>query len=763
MTPDLVLFGVKALIRVGQQTNKALIDYAADKPTVLGNAKVIHITDKRDLLNSFFELDRYHSLSQSEPFKNLWDDTIEPKGGLGQKFVDANDDKKTEAYLFAVNAAKGDGEALAKLYDEEPPRVGEERRPQTSDSVTSLVLIEQWKPDRKPISPFGRIALAVVQVGLDYVATDPSIFGAGKTGEKVISAFAIALAKPIGTRLDADSLGTRTELINSVMVAFVSAGLETLKAHSADLISDQHLAKLLGNVLDPVIAASKTGDVLFQVQMQNILKSLAGPAAQAAFKTVAENPGAFLGKSFDSSKAAGALVSALLVESAKNPDVTVTFSEGGRLKLLSAALQVVSDKPGLFIKTGDKPDAVAVLLTDLTATLAGQLKTQVLALEGDKQVDGRALAAAIAAASLEAFGRHSTALIGTDAGWKQLVGKVAQNVLSGLTTAIKSPDGLALKQVLSEEKLAELGRIVVQEIAANPGLTQVSDARAREIIGAVAAAISVTVKEKKELLFTPDDWLTLARTMAKEVAARPAIAGTNDPRLQAAVSALATVIAGDKNSILSGADASTVARSLLAEVVGRPILLSGLNADVQQVALAVAAAMASDKNLLLSGPDWAEIAKVALSEATANPARLFGATFNSNGQALATSIVGIVVKSMASFQVGTPGSAALIVKGDVLRDATIGILQLVAGKPEVARKYEPLVQLAVTQVSAFVAGNSGAYGSAEWRALIDVLVKDILSGKKDAELAAIIANPAAVVTLIPSPEQANAMLARRAS
>ena len=57
--PELALLGIKALIRIRQQTDKALIDYAADKTAPLADIEVFELTDKRDLLTKFLSLPRY--------------------------------------------------------------------------------------------------------------------------------------------------------------------------------------------------------------------------------------------------------------------------------------------------------------------------------------------------------------------------------------------------------------------------------------------------------------------------------------------------------------------------------------------------------------------------------------------------------------------------------------------------------------------------------------------------------------------------------
>jgi hypothetical protein len=293
-------------------------------------------------------------------------------------------------------------------------------------------------------------------------------------------------------------------------------------------------------------------------------------------------------------------------------------------------------------------------------------------------------------------------------------------------------------------------------------MTGVSDAKAREIIVVVAKAVAAAAKEKKELLFTPDDWLELARAMVKEVAARPGVIAGSDAGLQAVVSALATVIAGDKNSVMSGANAMTVAQALLSEVVSHPAMLAGLKDEVQRVVLAVASAMAADRNLLLSGTDWVEILKVCLSEASANPARLFGLNYNDANQALAADVIGLVLKAVPVLPAAGGGTSGLILKGDVLREATTIIVRLMSGAPDRAKKYLPLLQAALADLSAFVGRNSGNYGSKEFLSLIRVVTGDILDGKYDAKLTLLIANPSGAITLLSGPDDANAILARAA-
>jgi len=179
---------------------------------------------------------------------------------------------------------------------------------------------------------------------------------------------------------------------------------------------------------------------------------------------------------------------------------------------------------------------------------------------------------------------------------------------------------------------------------------------------------------------------------------------------------------------------------------------------VTVIVQAVAKAMALDVNRLLSGEDWAEILKVAVAEASANPARLFGLNYNDANQALAADAIGLVLKSLP---VPLPAGGPLILKGDVLREATTILLRYLANGPDKAKKYMPLLQSGVKEVSEFVAANSGAYGSNDLLRLLRLLSANILAGKYDAQLTQLLGGQA--VKLLPTRQDADTLLAGDAS
>lgn len=754
MSPELIFFGIKSVIRLAQQGERALIEYAADQPIEFPAIKEIKLSEPEDAINRVLALPRYAHLATEEPFKSIWVSAEEHLNHA--KWIALPETVRAERLVMIVNAARGDSEALALINDDSTGSSST-----NADILAGMTVVEQWKPDKKPVSPLGRIALAIAEVALDYVAADPTILGAGKNGEKVIKSLALALGGSLAQKLDAATLGPQTDIASMLVTAFVGAGLESLKANIGELISQEHLAKLVSNALDPVIQAAKSGDGVLQVRLARILDTLAGPAAQAAVKTVAENPAAFLGSNFDGSKAAGALVSAVLLGAAKNDDIRSTFSDSGLLKLLTAGLQVATDRPGLFIKTGDDKDKVAAVLTDVAGSFAGVLKADVNLLLADKTIDGRALAAGIAAAAVDACGRNVGGLAGVPGqSWNGIAGKLAKGVLTSLRGALATAQqGAAIKEALPQEKLIELGRIVIQGIAADQRIVGVGETRASEIITAVASAITDAAKQNNQFRVSSDTWLQLARDMVTAVAASPTIVAGGDPRLQQVVGAFGVILAGDKNSVLSSTDLGSLAKSLMSELLTHTSPLGSFKDDLENVALAIAGAMAEDKHLLLSGADWVQIVQAVASEATANPNRLFAPAFNPSGQQLGVNMTSVVLRGISQLLQAGGARPALILKGDIVRDATIAVVHAVAGAPERGKKYQPLIEAAVKEVSKFVADNAGSYGSKEWLQLIRIVLGRVLQGAYDVQLAQLLANPASGVTLIASPKDADALLA----
>jgi hypothetical protein len=699
VTPELILFAVKSLIKVAKQTDKALVEFGADAAAVFPDAQEFKLAfDQRTAVADFLRLRT--ALQTQKPFSDVWDPTHDR---IDRDKWDHAEQKVIVDAAFAF--ARQDNTALAVLtVAGAKDALDGNTEPDAGERLISATLIVQWTDKGKPINPFARVALTIAQVALDYVAIDPSILGVrGSRGEKILSAFAKAVSAPLSTTLDAGQLGTAAQFHDDLLKALVGAAFEAFKNNIGDVVSDDHVAALINNALEPVVAAAKTGgDLTFQRRMQLVFDALVGPAAAAALKTVSENPEAFFGSGFDRSKAAGQLVSALLVEAAKGDRFQGLFTEQGLIGLLGAALDVVAKRPDLFL--GVSNDGKDKLVADVVTSLANTINDQVKNLPESKTFDPKRVAGTLAAAAIEAVGRNVSALTANTGEWHDIATNLVQRVLKGLGSALNDPNqGEALRTLLSEEQLIDLGRSVIRDAAANPGLVSA------------------------------------------------------DARVQTIVQILGTVVAGDKKSVLTSANIATIASTLLSELAGSAALFNGMRPEIAVVAQAVAAAMAKDPNRLLAGEDWVEILKVAAAEASANPARLFSLVSNNADQALAANIIGLVLKNVPAI---AAGGGAAILKGDVLREATTILITNLSGRPEIAKQYLPLLDAALKQSMDFVAAKPGRYGSKELLQLVRRITANVVAGKYDDRLAALAAGTP--LDLVNTIKQADDLLAGRA-
>jgi hypothetical protein len=257
-------------------------------------------------------------------------------------------------------------------------------------------------------------------------------------------------------------------------------------------------------------------------------------------------------------------------------------------------------------------------------------------------------------------------------------------------------------------------------------------------------------------LLSEEQLIDLGRSVIRDAAANPGLVSA-DARVQTIVQILGTVVAGDKKSVLTSANIATIASTLLSELAGSAALFNGMRPEIAVVAQAVAAAMAKDPNRLLAGEDWVEILKVAAAEASANPARLFSLVSNNADQALAANIIGLVLKNVPAI---AAGGGAAILKGDVLREATTILITNLSGRPEIAKQYLPLLDAALKQSMDFVAAKPGRYGSKELLQLVRRITANVVAGKYDDRLAALAAGTP--LDLVNTIKQADDLLAGRA-
>lgn len=732
------MFGITAAIRIGQQGRIALIEHVADKPALLPD--VLEFTASQETnAQDVFTL-KYKAYvtegSGTEPnFAEHWD------AGL-DVFLDwPNIPEATQLEIVetALDLAKDDPAIYAQTFGEnEAP----DDAPVLREAVIGDFLVSQWNPKDKPVSPLGRIALAVAHVAIDYVSLRPGSLGIDGAGQKIVTSFAKSLSVSLHARLSAPTLGPSKDFAENMFFVFAQAGFSAFREHSAEVISDDDLARLVSNSIEPVLIEIDAQDdsLAFRLRLRRLLGTVLGPSASVAMRTVAENPAAFFGSRFDASGTAGALTSALLMDAVRSASAADTFGifevlkPEGAMSLLAAGLTLAAERPNLFLKEDPDDAGLAPLKTDLFVTFARKLSATATKLKAHEDVDGEALVAELAAEALLVAGRNVRAVIAPgDDEWQALGADLAGATLKELAAALAAPGdrGAALRQVFSPAQLKEFGRIVLVRVAASPGMTSADSPAVKAVISGVAAAMAAD----ENLLLSGDDWLTIVEVVAGELAKHPKAVVGKDDRAQAVFRALAQAVSADANNLLQSDNWTELARSLAREVSRNPSVFTGDNEELSRLVGAVTTAMAADANLLLSGDDWTVILKVAIDEAARNPGRLFGLDQGNSREALAADMLKIVFQTIPDFTGNAVEPLDFIANPALLTEAAVTLLRHSARSPDKAEKYAPLVRRAVGETTHFVADNRGELGGNEWLQLTRILTAAVFAEEHDALLA----------------------------
>ncbi len=407
----------------------------------------------------------------------------------------------------APAAVPGAMEALyigaVKLFAEDQAKK-KQVSPRRGVEIGGAVMIKQWADGKGPVGPIGRMVLTMADIGLEFVGANPSLLGVGGNGEKLLGALATNLSDMIPD--DADAMGPKSQLAERFVGIFLRAGLQTLNDQPGLVVREEHLQQLIRNTLPPIIAALPSG-LAEQSRWRDVADALLGPAASAAISTVAANPAAFLGATFDPNRAVGALTQAMLKQAAAT-GLKQEFTEAGFIGLYQAALGVAAARPELFLgRPGTSADQLA---SDLFAKVAGTLKTAAPPFNSD-------LGTALAVDVLDTVKQDGPRFFEKEGPWENTVGTMALQVIDGLKVGLTDPASGGIKSVLSQQQLVELARTFLAQAAKTPGMVAGGSTELQSIVGGVAKAMA----EDKNLLLAPDDWLAIASVAAEEAAANP--------------------------------------------------------------------------------------------------------------------------------------------------------------------------------------------------------------------------------------------------
>jgi hypothetical protein len=588
MDPTFIILGIQMTLRAAQAGADLYKEHARDRKVFLPNlelpAGTISVQLQEYLKENSQLTKKYAELS------DIWN-------AEDEKLKTTDPEKVEAAYqIILEHEAKLQ---LMKGGKDEDGAINEAKM------LAAGRMIEQWREEHKPPSTIIRMALTLMDIGLEFVVSNPSILGVSSRGEKLIVAFAKNMSALIPDNVAA--FGAKMDFADRVLGIFLRAGLGTLANNASIVFKDEDIGKLLKGVIKPIVEALPKS-IEGQIRYRDLVDALAGPSAEAVFRLLAENTETYLGKDFADDTALGAVTSALFEEikmTVHGASIVDVFGEQGVIQLYQAGLRVAVERPGLFIGRDNLPRIK--LFGELLRGAAATLRSHPC-LKGPTT-------ASLAAMVVEVAGHNVPALLrlNPEEPWENVAMTLLEQVTTGLAEALKNldADGLprgALK-FFSKGQLLELGRVILEQVAQTPGMLGIQRSEAHSIIAGMAEAMAADDR----LLLSADEWVQIAGVAAQKAASNPGrLFGLSTENQGSALAV--TVIKG----VLGVAGETWAGRS------DRPLLFGETLRSVLEAAIK---ALAGNVTAIVKKPDLVEqFLRKLLNKASANPE-----TFGSDG------------------------------------------------------------------------------------------------------------------------------------
>jgi hypothetical protein len=484
ITPFQVFFAVRALVRVGGAARDAYEQHVRDQPISLPLPKVGDFEDPREFAVGYLDA---HAPDVLEGFKG------------GGNLPEADD---TERWRDLVETAQAIWAGENSTPDQAALRFGAV----VSEDAAASITLKQWLDGSEPPGPFARVGLALAEISLEYVGTKPSLFGVGSNGERLIAAVALNL----GTLLpDPDIVGHwQTPFAERATAIFFRASLQALQDNVDAVVDEEHLTALATGVITPLnamMAEAGPGDLPSLLVVRD---TIFGPVAKAAATAVAANQRAFFGGDFAADKAIGALTRSVL-EAAASDDIRTVFGRDGLVRIYSAMMTVVADRPDLFIK--GQGDEIG-LARDLLGDLAGVLK------DGSPFDAGTADEFAVAA--LEVLATYLPRKFAQGRPWEAVASSVAVSFVNGLKTGVAAGTENPFRTLLTRKHTIDVTRIILAQIAQTPRMVVGDDVNPE--IANIAAGVARMLSAPGADLLSQDQWKDVISAALSQAAKNPA-------------------------------------------------------------------------------------------------------------------------------------------------------------------------------------------------------------------------------------------------
>lgn len=478
MNPELFIFLINSVIRIGRTASEALAQHARDAEALFPEA--VKVDMKRPhFVSEFFKSDpQYLKLVEGAqaPYAEYW-----------------------KADFHDVKAAP---EAVETLYVLAMKFISQRHaaRPVIDrEALVGAVMFKQWAEGEGPVSPWVKVALAVADLVFNYVGTDSSRLGLDGNGGKLLSAFALELSNLLP---DDDALGSKQDFLERLGGLFIQAGLRTLHENSALIIPQAHLQELVSGSLKPVIDELPPAETALaeHINYKKAAEALIGPAANAALLIVGQNPQAFFGKDLAPNRAIGALTRALIAQGSKQ-GIDQVFTREGLIALYQAALGVAIERSQLFL--GRTDTSVEKTAQALFSAFADTLRKNPPPFDGQLGIE-------LTVTALDTLKANAPALIDFDANWEPVVEKLVDQVVSGLKEGFQTPDGHPIASALNAVELGDLAKVFVTQAAKNPSMISGDNQRLKRLVKGITEGI----RRDEAHLLTTEDWLEISSDAA---------------------------------------------------------------------------------------------------------------------------------------------------------------------------------------------------------------------------------------------------------
>ena len=479
LSAEVILYAIRAGIRLGQEARQAFIDGTKRRMLVLPLPKV-DFGPNVDAAWRFFQNEGKGFVTAENPRLIYLH-----QRATDRKLTDAEKEEylALRSFFDAILSARRNS-TLVELQDNQ--RIG-------ADELTALVTLKQWEKD-DPDNPktLHRFAGTIIELGIDYFAGGPGTLRQNSREGKLVAGFVEALD---GIAF-ADILVSPHAFEKLIGKLFIAA-LETLSTQPEAVSSDDNVKDLVkvathGLAQDLQIKLKALeGDAFQSMRLEAWGEFVFRSLLSSAGRRVVEQPARFLGVKGEPEGALITGVGTAVIDLAIFNDqleLKRVFSRSGLDAVLRTALDIVADYPELVL--GDDPNkGLRALVAEVAA--------------GVSRFDARLISPDIAPELLRIVLDKSAANLPLF--WpdldpdKHLLLTAARTVLEILSA--KPPDAAKWKLRFRTGDLVAVADAVVDELAANPAwLLSIAEDADKYLVTALEATLAVLRRRADEKL-----------------------------------------------------------------------------------------------------------------------------------------------------------------------------------------------------------------------------------------------------------------------